>query len=69
MGILDSIVYKLCYIELEKMLYKIILSGGLTSTEWNEKWKKKKSISMFAKGRKPSTSRSQIKASSILLVV
>lgn len=24
------------------MLYKIILSGGLTSTEWNEKWKKKK---------------------------
>lgn len=53
------------------MLYKIILSGGLTSTEWNEKWKKKKkkSINMFAKGSKPSTSRSQIKASSILLVV
>lgn len=24
------------------MLYKIILSGGLTSTEWNEKWKKKR---------------------------
>lgn len=53
------------------MLYKIILSGGLTSTEWNEKWKKKKkkSINMFAKGSKHSTSRSQIKASSILLVV